>query len=192
MKKIKVLAVLFFLFLTNAYSQENVSKPEIRLSYIVGSLGSVGQTYESIKYGASHTSVISGYDLKMIFPTKRANLQWLLGTFYQDGEELESNTLVGALYFGPQLSTSFKYVNFTAYISGGVFCVSDEVMVRPQNPIEYYSLSNYAAPGTKSGLGLRFSYKKVNLAGGYQIFMAAANKSAVTYHGLEFGIGMRF
>lgn len=45
------------------------------------------------------TTLISGYDLKLIFPTKRANLQWLLGTFYQDGEELESNTLVGALYF---------------------------------------------------------------------------------------------
>lgn len=192
MKNLNVFLVLFFLFITKGYTQETCQKPELRLSFINGIAGPIEQTIELTKFGASRTSLISGYDLKMIIPTKRENLQWLLGTFYQDGEESSSKTLVGALYFGPQLSTHFKYVNFLAYISAGIFNVSDEIFVKEQNNVLYNSVSNYTAPGTKSGLGLSFCYKGISLNAGYQIFITSAKNSTIAYHGIEFGIGVKF
>lgn len=192
MKKLNVFAILFFLISIMGFTQENSSKIEVRLSYITGTLGPVGRNLEMIKSSAYQTSLISGYDLKMFVPTKRENFKWLLGTFYQDGEETSSNTLVGALYFGPQISTHCKYVNFTAYISAGIFSVSDEIVVKEQNNVLYNSVSNYTAPGTKSGLGLSFSYKSVNLTGGYQIFMTSTKSSTTAYHGIEFGVGVKF
>lgn len=192
MKRLNVFLILFFLILTNGYTQENSSTPEIRLSYIAGSLGSVSQTYAMTKFGASQTSFLSGYDLKMVFPTRRENIQWLLGTFYQDGAEGTNNTLVGSLYFGPQLSTHFKYVNFLTYISAGLFYVSDESLVLNQNTIVYNSISKYTAPGTKSGLGVSFSYKRLKLTGGYQLFITSGNNHTVAYHGVEVGVGVEF
>lgn len=192
MKKLNVSLVLLLLILTKGYTQENSQKPELRLSFITGIAGPIDQTIELTKIGASRTSLIRGYDLKMIISTKRENLQWLLGTFYQDGEESNSKTLVGALYFGPQISTHFKYVNFSAYISAGIFNVSDEIFVTEQNNVLYNSVSNYTAPGTKSGLGLSFCYKGISLNGGYQIFITSAKSSTIAYHGLEIGVGIKF
>ncbi len=203
MKKLNVFLVLFFLILTKGYTQENSSKPELRLSYITGVVGPVGRNLEMIKFSADPTSLISGFDLKMIFPTKRENLHWLLGTFFQDGEDnggyysssqssSNNNTLAGAIYLGPQISTSFKYVNFLAYISGGIFSISDGTTVITQNEILFNSVSHYTAAGTKSGLGLSFRYKSISLTGGYQIFMTSAKNSTLAYQGIEIGIGVKF
>lgn len=192
MKKLNVFAILLFLISAKVIAQENSQKLELRLSYITGVLGPVGRDLEMIESSAYQTSLINGYDLKMIVPTKRENFQWLLGTFYQDGEESNSETLIGGLYFGPQLSTHCKYVNFVTYISAGVFSVSDEIVIKEQNNVLYDSVSNYTAPGTKSGIGLSLSYKSISLTGGYQIFITSAKSGTSAYHGIEFGVGVKF
>ena len=203
MKNLNVFLALFFLIVVKGYNQENNSNPELRLSFITGNLASISQTFELAKFGASRTSLISGYDLKMIIPTKRENLQWLLGTFFQEGQDGsialsypsqhdESKTLGGAIYFGPQLSTNLKYVNFSAYISAGIFSFSDEVTVAKDYEIIYHSGSHFTAPGIKSGLALSFCYKRLSLTGGYQISMTSAQNSTIAYQGIEFGVGVKF
>lgn len=162
------------------------------MSYITGVPGSTARTGEMIQNSVFPTSLISGFDLKMIFPSRRENIQWLLGSFYQDGEDSNTNALVSAIYFGPQLSTKFRYVNFSAYISAGIFNVSDEITVKSYDETIFNSVSNYTSVGTKSGLNLSFCYKSLTLAVGYQIFMTSSKNAAFAYHGIELGLGVKF
>lgn len=191
MKQLKVLVIILCILVTKGFTQNNNSKVEVRLSYLNSTLGSV-HNQEMINSSARQTSSISGYDLKMMLPTKRENFRWLIGSFYQDGDLGDSGALIGAVYIGPQISTKFRYVNFETYISAGIFGVSDKVAQRNQNSVVYGSVSNYTAPGTKSGLGISLSLWRLCLTGGYQIFIAAGNNHAVAYHGAEIGVGVKF
>lgn len=188
---------LLLLSTINCFSQGQNITPEIRISIMNGLPRLNDQHFEIEKYDADRTSILAGFDLKLIFPSGKQNMQWISGAFYQQGEDWagsydEARTVIGALYFGPQLSTSCKFINFSAYVSAALCSVSDEVLVTESDEIVYSSISNYTAPGTKAGLNLSFHLGKVNLVTGYQAFMTAGKNSANFYHGIEAGLGVHF
>lgn len=200
--KNKLIVFVFIIGLQNSFAQDKMEfHPEIRLSWFGANSGpSNASIYEFESFnGALRNSYLTGFNLCMLFPTKFEHFSWIAGTFYFEGTSdaasvyysKNSEQYGGVLYFGPQLSTNFKFINLEGYIAGGVFSISDEFFVKDEQQV-YSSLSKYTAPGIKSGFNLKISLKNVFLFTGFNLFTTSAKESTLLYKAIDFGVGYMF
>ena len=184
-------------------------KGEIKVKYVLSSslekLILADQMYDQ-----TPTSNLTGFEIQIKFLAKQPHLEWLSGAFFQRGLTYGSlqytpisngwvttstnytSTYGGGVYFGPCISTDYKYVNVSSYFAGGIFSFHDEMFKAEQGVIVYSHNANFTAPGSKAGISLDFSYKAVTLSLGYQIFVTAGQGSTLLYHGFEGGLGIKF
>lgn len=208
----KKIVFFYLLFLSYSVSAQNSISEEDRTSELRGSLmfsTSLAALEEAYNYGNTEpTYLLSGFDVKTIVNSKKKqNLSFLMGAFFQKGSNSgstsydinhvlvnasSSSTYGGGIYFGPQVSTHYKYINLTAYIAGGVFSFHDEILEVENKIILYQKYSDFTSPGTKAGVNISFLYKWISLTGGYQIFVTAGDQSTLLYHGIEVGLGVKF
>lgn len=203
----KKIAFFYFLFLSYSVSSQNFISEENRSSEIRGSL--MFSTSLAGYVGASQpTYLLTGFDVKTVVNSKKKqNLSFLIGAFFQKGSNngassydnyqvlvyaSSSSTYGGGIYFGPQISTHYKYINLSAYIAGGVFSFHDEILEVKNKIILYQKDSDFTSLGTKAGVNISFVYKWISLTGGYQIFVTAGDQSTLLYHGIEVGLGVKF
>jgi len=198
-----VVLLAFFIPLLGISQEKNEFHPEIRLSILFANSGPRNGIIEMAKYGGMRTEFIHGNDLQMVFPTRLRYFSLIWGTFYFEGEESTggyyyinkgySNQLLGgALYIGPQLSTNFRYVNLEAYLAGCIFSVNDELTVSQNQEVLFNSVSNYTAPGLKSGFNLKIGYKHIGLYTGFSFFTTSGKESTLFYKVVDFGLSYKF
>lgn len=209
----KTVFFFFFLFLSysvssqNSISEDNRSS-EIRVSLMLST--SLANLEEAHLYGnADQTYLLTGFDVKIIVNSKKKkNISFLMGAFFQKGSNISSsqydninNVLIytnssstygGGIYFGPQVSTHYKYINLRAYLAGGVFSFHDEIISVKNRIGLYQNRSDFTSLGTKAGVNISFVYKWISLTGGYQVFVTAGDQSTLLYHGIEVGLGLKF
>lgn len=195
--------VIIFIPIFGISQEKKEYHPEIRLSVFFANSGPRNGINEMAKYGGMRTEFIHGNNLQMVFPTRFRYFSWIGGTFYFEGEESTgdyyyvkkgySNQLLGgALYTGPQLSTKFRYVNLEAYLTGCIFSVNDELTVTQNQEVLFNSVSNYTAPGLKSGFNLKIGYKHIGLCTGFSIFTTSGEESTLFYKVVDFGMSYKF
>lgn len=204
MRKLYLIFVLLVIFIPFfGKSQKKEYHPEIRLSILFANSGPRNGIIEVAEYSGTRTEFIHGYNLQMVFPTRLRYFSLIGGTFYFEGEESTggyyyinkgySNQLLGgALYIGPQLSTNFRYVNLEAYLAGCIFSVNDELTVMQNQKILFNSVSNYTAPGLKSGFNLKIGYKHIGFCTGFSIFTTSGKESTLFYKVVDFGLSYKF
>ncbi len=192
--------ILFlFLFFSIQVLSQTERNNEWRLSYLAGF--SYGQPSASgVLTEADFPDLISGADLKMIFPSKKRNMNWLLGSMFVSDHDSYSSfasstarsaSYGGGIYFGPELFTRFSVFQFSTYISGGLFSFHNDMLEVVDNSEKFNLNSNFTAQGVKSGINLQQDLKYVTLNLGYQAFATASQNSTMLRIGPELGLGLK-
>ena len=210
MKKIICFIYLLLFSLGVSAQEENVNqnyKSDLRVSMMLSvPLGNINSHRYHNTSGP--TGLLSGFDVKTIFNSKtNESLSFILGTFFQKGankgsasydidhilySKRSTDSYCGAIYFGPQLSSQWKYVNLSGYITGGIFSVYENLLEVDNRVTLYDTTVELNSPGIKAGFNLSFTYNRFSLAGGYQMFFTSGNGNSFLYNGIEAGLGVKF
>lgn len=195
---LKHLIIILLLLLTiDAVSQVD-KKNEFRLSYLAG-FSVFEPSLSRAVINATPTRLINGGDIKFILPSRNNNFNWLLGSMFvvgRDGYSPSSSnvetatTYGGGIYFGPEINTKKSLIQFSSYISVGIFSFHDDILETRDTEITHYTSSNFTAPGVKSGLSIKLNVKILSLNLGYHAFATASQNSSILRHGPEIGIGI--